>query len=135
MVPLVAARCQVPHGALARVLARWRTRRPPRRPASAGATHDLVVADPVAPADVPAGVAVADPSGDGDWAGVREVAVGPEGGWAPGEWASGRRRVSLGPTVLRAETAAVVAGALVALSSGGWGFRLAGGVGNDESSR
>lgn len=134
VVPLVAARCQVPHGALARVLARWRT----AAAEAAGQcrrTHDLVVSDPVAPADVPAGVAVADPSGDGDWAGVREVAVGPEGGWAPGEWASGRRRVSLGPTVLRAETAAVVAGALVALSSGGWGFRLAGGVGNDESSR
>ena len=41
------------------------------------------------------------------------VAVGPEGGWDPSESASGRLLVGLGPTVLRAETAAVSAGLLL----------------------
>lgn len=46
------------------------------------------------------------------------VAVGPEGGWDDDELA-GATRLGLGPTVLRAETAAVVAGAvLCALRSG-----------------
>jgi 16S rRNA (uracil1498-N3)-methyltransferase len=47
-----------------------------------------------------------------------EVAVGPEGGWAPDEEAlfdaSGWRAVSLGPRILRAETAAIAAMAIVA---------------------
>lgn len=48
------------------------------------------------------------------------VAVGPEGGWSPGELAAaGGRTMGLGPTVLRSETAAVAAGALlVALRAG-----------------
>lgn len=37
------------------------------------------------------------------------VAVGPEGGWSPGEVASASGLVSLGPNVLRVETAAIVA--------------------------
>ncbi len=41
------------------------------------------------------------------------VLVGPEGGWAPPELAEGLPVVGLGPTVLRAETAAVVAGTLL----------------------
>jgi 16S rRNA (uracil1498-N3)-methyltransferase len=40
------------------------------------------------------------------------VAIGPEGGWDEDELA-GNSRVGLGPTVLRAETAAVTAGALL----------------------
>ncbi len=75
-------------------------------------------------------MAVADFAGSGDWRGVRAVAVGPEGGWAPGEWETTRRRVSLGPTVLRGETAAVVAAALVTFTNGSWGFTL-GGVVNE----
>ncbi len=47
-----------------------------------------------------------------------EVAVGPEGGWAPAEEAlfdaNGWRAVSLGPRILRAETAAISALAVVA---------------------
>ncbi len=47
------------------------------------------------------------------------VLVGPEGGWSPGELAFGLANVDLGPTVLRAETAAVAAGVLLgALRSG-----------------
>lgn len=43
--------------------------------------------------------------------GVR-ILVGPEGGWAPAELSALVGRVHLGPHVLRAETAALVAGAL-----------------------
>jgi 16S rRNA (uracil1498-N3)-methyltransferase len=47
-----------------------------------------------------------------------EIAIGPEGGWAPEEEAlfdaSGWRAVSLGPRILRAETAAIAALAVVA---------------------
>jgi 16S rRNA (uracil1498-N3)-methyltransferase len=47
-----------------------------------------------------------------------EIAIGPEGGWAPEEQAlfdtNGWRAVSLGPRILRAETAAITALAVVA---------------------
>jgi hypothetical protein len=50
-------------------------------------------------------------------AGARTVLVGPEGGWSPEELADadagGAGRCTLGPHVLRAETAAIVAGALL----------------------
>jgi 16S rRNA (uracil1498-N3)-methyltransferase len=59
-----------------------------------------------------AALALADPGGAAPQAGLRCLAVGPEGGWAEGERA-GRPRVSLGPGVLRAETAAVAAATLV----------------------
>jgi len=49
---------------------------------------------------------------------VLELAIGPEGGWAPEEEAlfdaNGWRAVSLGPRILRAETAAISALAVVA---------------------
>jgi 16S rRNA (uracil1498-N3)-methyltransferase len=49
---------------------------------------------------------------------VLEIALGPEGGWAPDEEAlfdaSGWRAASLGPRILRAETAAIAALAVVA---------------------
>jgi 16S rRNA (uracil1498-N3)-methyltransferase len=41
------------------------------------------------------------------------VLVGPEGGWSPEEASWGRPTVSLSPNVLRAETAAIAAGALL----------------------
>jgi 16S rRNA (uracil1498-N3)-methyltransferase len=51
---------------------------------------------------------------------VFEIAVGPEGGWAPEEEAlfdaNGWRAVSLGPRILRAETAAIAALAVIASS-------------------
>jgi 16S rRNA (uracil1498-N3)-methyltransferase len=52
----------------------------------------------------------------GDRPGVRQhvVAVGPEGGWSTDELASGLPTVGFGLSVLRAETAAVTAGALLA---------------------
>jgi 16S rRNA (uracil1498-N3)-methyltransferase len=126
VVPLVSERVQRFRGEVRdKVLARWR-----RIAVESGGqcrrTHDLIIADPLATAQVPADVAVCDFDGDGDWSGVRAVAVGPEGGWAPGDWAPDRRRLSLGPTVLRGETAAVVAASLMAFSNGSWGFTLRG---------
>lgn len=41
------------------------------------------------------------------------IAIGPEGGWDPDELAADLPIVGLGPTVLRAETAAIVAGSLL----------------------
>jgi 16S rRNA (uracil1498-N3)-methyltransferase len=42
---------------------------------------------------------------------ARTVVVGPEGGWAPGEVPDSAHRFGLGDTVLRVETAAIVAAA------------------------
>jgi 16S rRNA (uracil1498-N3)-methyltransferase len=54
----------------------------------------------------------------GDEMPALEIAIGPEGGWAPAEEAlfdaNGWRAVSLGPRILRAETAAIAALAVVA---------------------
>jgi 16S rRNA (uracil1498-N3)-methyltransferase len=44
---------------------------------------------------------------------VTTLAVGPEGGWTDDELAAITRHVDLGPTTLRAETAALVAGVLL----------------------
>jgi 16S rRNA (uracil1498-N3)-methyltransferase len=41
------------------------------------------------------------------------VAIGPEGGWAPDEIPPGAATIGLGRTVLRVETAAIVAAAIV----------------------
>lgn len=57
------------------------------------------------------GVAVAEPSGGAPWSEVTSVVVGPEGGFTSDEVALARRSVSLGGSILRAETAAMVAGA------------------------
>ena len=62
---------------------------------------DVVAAD---------GVAVAEPGGRTPWSEVTTVVIGPEGGFTPEEVARARRSVSLGGSILRAETAAVVAG-------------------------
>lgn len=57
-------------------------------------------------------VVVAEPGGSPLDSSVRAVAIGPEGGFSADEL-DGRRTVSLPGGVLRAETAAVVAGALL----------------------
>jgi 16S rRNA (uracil1498-N3)-methyltransferase len=66
----------------------------------------------------PAALAVAQLGGDPPTMAVPAVAVGPEGGWDPSETA-GHCLVGLGPTVLRAETAAVAAGLLLCALRGG----------------
>ena len=58
-------------------------------------------------------VAVAEPGGIEITSIHRSIIIGPEGGFAPEELAQSTLRVSLGESVLRAETAAIVAGALM----------------------
>jgi 16S rRNA (uracil1498-N3)-methyltransferase len=58
------------------------------------------------------GVALAEPGGDPPSLARPVVLVGPEGGWSEEE-AGAAAHVDLGPTVLRAETAAVTAGTLL----------------------
>lgn len=134
VIPLLSARTAVrwrPE-ARARVLARWR-RLAEEAAGQCRRTYDLVVREPVSVADVPEGVAVADVGGSSEWGGVSAVAIGPEGGWDGGEWAPSRRRVSLGPTVLRAETAAVAAATLLGALGSTWGWRASGApIDNDE---
>ncbi len=60
------------------------------------------------------GAVLAQLAGDPPPAAVTAVAVGPEGGWSPDELALADGTVGLGPYVLRAETAALVAGAILA---------------------
>lgn len=68
----------------------------------------------------PAAVGMAEPGGAPPSLGVPVLAVGPEGGWSDEELADPAvPRVGLGPTVLRAETAAVVAGAILCALRGG----------------
>ena len=127
IVPLLAERMTVKFKGEARekILSRWR-RIAAEASGQCRRTHDVVVDEPVRVGDVPESAAVADLGAMGDWRGVRSVAIGPEGGWAPNEWDERRRRVGLGPTVLRAETAGVVAATLLAFQAGGWGFTLNG---------
>lgn len=58
--------------------------------------------------------AFAEPGGAEIDAAHRLVVVGPEGGFDPGEIPGGAPRVSLGEGILRSETAAIAAGALMA---------------------
>ena len=52
-------------------------------------------------------------------AGENSLLTGPEGGWSDAELAAVDRHVGLGPHVLRAETAAVTAGAILAARRSG----------------
>jgi len=58
-------------------------------------------------------VAIAHFGGDAVEATHSSIAIGPEGGWSEAELAVASSTVSLGPTVLRAETAAIAAGTLL----------------------
>lgn len=59
------------------------------------------------------GVAVAHMDGEAVRLDRPRVLIGPEGGWTEDELAAANHRVALGSHVLRAETAAIVAGALL----------------------
>lgn len=79
---------------------------------------EIVGPRPVAEVVAESGAALADPDGD-DWEPTQvpgPILIGPEGGWDPSELVAaddaGARRVALGPTVLRVETAVVVAAVL-----------------------
>ena len=134
LVPLVSARVQRFRGeSREKTLSRWR--RIAREAAGqCRRTYDLVIAAPVTPSEVAPEVAICDHGGGRDWTGVRAVCVGPEGGWAPGEWDEDRVRLSLGELVLRGETAAVLAGALLGYGASDQGVTLRGSrMHNDES--
>ncbi len=124
IVPLISERVVVKFKGEVRekIVARWR-RIAQEANGQCRRTYDVRVDEPVRVAEVPETVAICDFDGDANWHGVRATAVGPEGGWAPGEW-SPRSRLSLGPTVLRAETAGVVAASLLAFGAGDWGFTV-----------
>jgi 16S rRNA (uracil1498-N3)-methyltransferase len=125
VVPLISDRMAAKFKGEARekTLGRWR-RIANEASGQCRRTYDVEIDAPVRVKDVPESVAIADLGAKGNWRGVRSVAIGPEGGWALDEWDETRRRVGLGPTVLRAETAGVVAASLLAFQAGGWGFAL-----------
>ena len=55
------------------------------------------------------GIALAEPDGSPHDASVSTILIGPEGGWTDEELAAVPMRVGLGGTILRVETAALVA--------------------------
>jgi 16S rRNA (uracil1498-N3)-methyltransferase len=127
IVPLLSQRgvVKVKGESREKLLSRWR-RLVAEAAGQCRRTYDVIVDEPIAVANVPDDVAVCELGASGDWRGLSSIAVGPEGGWANDEWNPARRRVGLGPTVLRAETAGVLGAALLAFQAGGWGFTLNG---------
>lgn len=61
-----------------------------------------------------ADIAIAEPGGEPLAASTHAIFVGPEGGWSNEELAVVPTRVGMGDTILRAETAAIVAGTMLA---------------------
>jgi RsmE family RNA methyltransferase len=102
-----------------KVLDRWR-RIAEESSGQCRRTYDIVINNPVNVSDVPLDVAVAEPGTTGSLRGVRAIAIGPEGGWATDEWPQNQARIGLGNTVLRGETAAIVAATLLVLRGEGW---------------
>ncbi len=78
---------------------------------SRGAWLMSISVELVALSDLTSPFAVCDPGGSRDVPHARTVVIGPEGGWAPEEVPDEAIRFDLGETVLRVETAAVVAAA------------------------
>ena len=68
---------------------------------------------PLQATDVLSGIAVAEPGGRPLTRADSALAIGPEGGWSATELALSREQVELSSTVLRVETAALVAGAML----------------------
>lgn len=81
-----------------------------------------------------AGVAGADPGGGPVSLSHPTVLIGPEGGWSERERAALPAVVGLGPHVLRAETAAITAGAVLASLRAGIVVEAARGPGSESSS-
>jgi len=74
---------------------------------------DVVVDGAAGPGPGGFAAALAEPGGEPPSLDRPVVLVGPEGGWAPDELASGLPTVDLGSGVLRTESAAVAAGVLL----------------------
>lgn len=71
-----------------------------------------VVNGPVSLADLGSQqVAFAEPGGTAEWSQVTTVVIGPEGGFSEKELGSAPATIDVGPNILRAETAAIVAAA------------------------
>jgi 16S rRNA (uracil1498-N3)-methyltransferase len=118
IVPLVTARSVVrwDEARAARHLTRWRL--VARQAAMQSRALRLPVIDePVGFAELVAGdrtgLVLAEPGGGAPDLTRPTVLIGPEGGWTPEELAVGFPHVGLLPTVLRTETAAVVAATLL----------------------
>lgn len=116
IVPLLTARSVVrwPPGEAGRQVARL------RRVAREAAVQSRRLWLPVIEGVTPVAALAAEPGAvlahfDGDPPSLDRpvVLVGPEGGWDDAELAAAPGRVGLGPSVLRAETAAMVAGTLL----------------------
>lgn len=71
------------------------------------------VTGPVPAARVLPAAVAAEPGGRALSAGDHTVAIGPEGGWTPDELSMAADTVTVGSTVLRVETAAIVAATLM----------------------
>lgn len=78
---------------------------------SRGAWLTETEAEMVGLGDLERPLAVAAPGGDTEPIEFRTIAIGPEGGWDPAELPSDAGLVDLGLTILRVETAAIVAAA------------------------
>jgi 16S rRNA (uracil1498-N3)-methyltransferase len=124
VVPLLAARLAVrwTTETASRTLTRWR-KVADEAMGVARRSFALIIEEPVAVLDVPVEVAVCDFGATASLAGVSALAIGPEGGWDEGEWGPDRRRIGLGETVLRGDTAAVAAATLLVGSRRGWSRR------------
>jgi 16S rRNA U1498 N3-methylase RsmE len=59
--------------------------------------------------DLDGDLVICHPGGDANRIGADVVAIGPEGGFSDDEIPTGARLWDLGPTILRVETAAIVA--------------------------
>jgi 16S rRNA (uracil1498-N3)-methyltransferase len=119
IVPLVSERSVVRWGGTRHQAAVERLRRVAREAAAQcrrvwlPEVSAVVTFDDLAGLGAPGEVVLAQLSGDRPRVTHRVVAVGPEGGWSAPELASGLATVGFGLSVLRAETAAVTAGALM----------------------
>jgi 16S rRNA (uracil1498-N3)-methyltransferase len=70
--------------------------------------HVPLIEGPMSVADLPE-AALAHPGGEEMTLATPSILIGPEGGWDDAELAAARSLVGLGPSILRAETAAVAA--------------------------
>ena len=121
IVPFVAARSVVQWDGdkAARQVQRWR--RVAREAVMQCRRLWLPVVEPVRAFGEldPGGAALAVSEGGTLAAGENFLLVGPEGGWTEGELASVDRHVCLGPHIMRAETAAIAAAAVLAARRSG----------------
>ncbi len=124
IIPLLSERTVVRLDADARRRRGARLRRVAREAAAQSRrAHLPEVSDPLPLVDALDGLpaettALAEPGAAPLSTAVRALLVGPEGGWSPGELAAAPALVGFGPLVLRGETAAVVAGVLLATARG-----------------